>query len=657
MAFLIRTIDVTASGRKIVRDREVDKPQLSIGRSSESDIHLTDLAVEQNHLVMRDAGAGDLAVESVGGLGFGVDGKTVESAIINPSVGAEVSVGSARLAISRDGGKDSGAPVQIVINQVEKDEGAADALSGFALASALPSKRAMAWVFAGAILVLLLSVPVITHLLRTPVENDPENLQQGQVLLDSAWSTGDLSMSHHDLEENCEACHVSAFVSVQDETCLTCHEEIGDHAQMDDQRTGMPAMSQGDAIQWQIAETFGKEGPLGCVSCHTEHEGAVVTQHPATEQFCSDCHDELDTRLTKVDFGNAADFGEKHPEFRPRIFTAQFADSPERVLLPSDKARPVEESGLKFTHYDHMKDEGGVARMAVSLNRYGEPLECHDCHVEWTAEERDELASGGLTDEQVEGFGAIDWSDDDRKRLRGSGFSASRIQNLGDFKPVVMEDACESCHSLVVDEIAGGRFRNLTHGNVDELMAQLASLDRGPRSAVTSGRGRPGQFGRGGRYYSNFGRPMAGYLAINRAFDSKGVCGECHIPTTTNGRADLTPVNLPQRFLMKGYFDHQAHEENAAGEPVECASCHFDAEQGLERSNKATDLLIPNLASCRDCHQGETAAETVEITPSGCAMCHGYHTPTAPWRPEDHEKLPGNGGNDNVAAILSSLRP
>lgn len=652
MSFLIRTIDVTASGRKIVRDREVDKAELSIGRASESDIHLPDLAVEQNHLVIRDAGAGMLAVESVGGLGFGVDGRTVTSGVIDPNVGAEVSVGSARLAISREG---SG-PVQIVINQVEKDEGAGDALGGFALASALPSKRTMAWIFSVAILVLLLSVPVLTHLLRSPVENDPDNLQQGQVLLDSAWSTGELSMSHHDLEENCEACHQSAFVSVQDETCLTCHEEIADHAKMADQRTGMPPFSRGDAIQWSIAETFGKEGPLGCVSCHTEHEGKVE-QHPATEQFCSDCHDELDTRLTKVDFGNAADFGKKHPEFRPRIYTAQFADTPERVLLAAGKPRPVEESGLKFTHWDHMKPEGGVARMAISLNRYGEPLECHDCHVAWSDEELEELGKGGLTDANLEMYGDIEWSDEDRKALKGAGFSAPRIQDLGDFKPVVMEDACEACHSLVVDEIGGGRFRNLTHGNVDELMNQLSTLDRGPRSAVTAGRGRPGQFGRGGRYYSNFGRPMAGYIAINRAFAKTGVCGECHVPTTTNGRPDLTPVNLPHRFLTKGYFVHESHEENAAGEKLECTECHMASGTGLERSNKATDLLIPTLESCRDCHQGESAAETTKITPSGCAMCHGYHTPTAPWRPEDHPDMPGNGANDSVAALLSSLRP
>ena len=615
MAFLIRTIDITASGRQIVRDRTVDQAELSIGRASENDIHLPDLAVEQRHVVMRDAGGGMLSVESVGGLGFGLDGRTVTSGVVDPNVGAEVSVGSARLAISREGN----GPVAIVIKQVEKDEGAADVLQGFALASALPSKRTMAWVFSAAILILLLSVPILTHLLRSPVENDPENLAQGQVLFDAAWSTGDLSMKHHDLEENCEACHATPFVSVQDETCLTCHEELGDHAEMPRLSKGMPPLSQGDAIQWSIAETLGKEGPLGCVGCHTEHEGQVRLE-PASEQFCSDCHDKLDTRLTDVDFGNASDFGKKHPQFRPLIYTAQFATKPARVSL-SDK--PVEQSGLKFTHDEHMDDQGGVARMAISLAKYGAPLECSDCHADWTED--------GLIQQIAE--------------------TGGKPSDYGDFAPVVMEDSCESCHSLVFDRV-GGAFRNLRHGDVDDLMADLATMDRGPRQPVATGRTRPGQFAQGGRYYSNFGRPMSAYISVNRALERTGVCGECHIPTTTNGRRDITPVNLPHRFLWRGYFNHSAHDKDADGKVVaECVDCH---ETG--KSNKATDLLIPDLESCQECHKGETAVQTPEITPSSCAMCHGYHTPATPWRPDDHPGMPGNGGNSSVAAILSSLR-
>ena len=436
----------------------------------------------------------------------------------------------------------------------------------------------MAWIFAIAVLGLLLTVPIVTNIFSTPPENDPYDKERvGATMFDAAWSAGALSFEHHHLEDNCEACHVTPFVSVQDSTCLSCHEELGlgDHADMDRQRTGMPALSQGDAIQWSIAETLGKEGPLGCVSCHAEHEGPVKLE-ASTQQFCSDCHDDLDARLTDVSFGNANDFGDKHPEFRPAIYTAHFSDEPVRV---SQKDGPPEQSGLKFTHYDHMKDEGGVARMAISLDKYGEPLECSDCHMEWTDDERERLRKGGLSEASIASFGDFTWSETDLKALKQSGFSERRIQDLGDYKPVVMEDSCEACHSLVFDR-DGPQFRILSHGDVDTLMAELATMNRGARPALVSGRGRPGQFAPGGRYFTNFGRPMSAYIAVNRALETTGVCGECHIPTMTNGRRDLTPVNLPDRFLMHGAFYHSAHEEDAAGNPLECVDCHMTKEQG-----------------------------------------------------------------------------
>ena len=613
MAFLIRTIATAKSGRKIVRDRTVENDELIVGRSPDSDIHLPDLSVDLQHVGISRAAGGLVNVEALGTLPFELDGQKTQSGAIDPNSGGQIAVGSALLSVS-DGDDDG--RIQIVIEQVPKTATSTEPVAGFALASAMPSKRVMAWIGSAAILVLLLTIPIVTHLFRAPVEQDQDNLPEGQVAFDSTWSSGELSMAHHELEGSCEACHVTPFVSVQDETCLTCHEDIADHADMPRQAQGMPAMSSGDAIQWSIAETLGKEGPLGCVSCHTEHEGPVKLE-AATEQFCADCHDALDTRLTdpKPVFGNAADFGEVHPQFRPQFYTAHFADGPEKVSLDSD---PVEMSGLIFPHDIHMDDQGGAARMAISLDQYGAPLECSDCHQEWTSEEL-------IIRVSEEG---------------------GRPSSFGDFAPVNMETSCEACHSLVSGRV-GDSFTRIRHGDVIEAMEDFARVDRGPRRPVVSGRGRPGQFARGGRYYSEFGRPMSGYIAINRALQPGGLCTECHIPTTMDGRPDLVPVNLPYRFLWGSYFPHDEH----GGDVAECSDCHT-----ASTSDKATDLLIPNLESCRDCHLGESAVKTAEIVPSGCAMCHGYHTPTMPWRPEDHPGLPGNGGNDTVAAILGSLR-
>ena len=137
-------------------------------------------------------------------------------------------------------------------------------------------------------------------------------------------------------------------------------------------------------------------------------------------------------------------------------------------------------------------------------------------------------------------------------------------------------------------------------------------MDRAPRRPITTGRRRPGDYARGGRYYQDFGRPTRNYIAINQALSPRGVCGECHIPTSRNGRADVMPVNLRQSYLLHGWFDHKEHQQE------DCTSCHE-----AETSKTSDDLLMPKIAECRTCHLGEDARKA-EV-PSSCAMCHSYH--------------------------------
>ncbi|ODT01605.1 MAG: cytochrome c family protein [Erythrobacter sp. SCN 62-14] len=578
MAFLIRTIDFTASGREIIRDRVVEQAHLTVGRAAECDIHLPDLAVEQRHLALTLASDGTLRAEALGTLGFALDGRSVTEGVIDPGVGGEIALGSALIAAARD----EAGRVTLTIRQAPAEEGKGDAVAGFALASALPSKRAASWVLASLILVLLLAVPVFTHATRTITPNDPDKITHGQTVLDAAWSTGALSVKHHALEENCESCHVNAFVSVRDETCISCHKGLGDHAAKPRLIAGMPELSSGDAALWKIAGMFGKEGRGACTTCHTEHEGKV-RQQPASEAFCSDCHDKLDTRLTDTALANAHDFGKQHPQFRPTFYAAYGAKEPVRLSL--DK-KPVEQSGLIFPHDVHMDERGGAARMAISLAQYGAPLECKDCHAA----------------------------------------TADKIS----FKPVEMEQSCESCHSLVSGRGAGG-FTSLRHGDVRKFREDIAGLRQGAaRKPVGAARQRPGQFGEAGRYYAQFGRPVNAHISLARGLEKGGVCTECHLPTQTGGRADLVPVNLPDRFLMHGYFSHEAHKKE------ECTDCH-----AADKSKTANDLLIPDLASCRDCHLGATAQKTKKIVPSSCAMCHAYHVPSGQWSQSRSETTKG----------------
>lgn len=573
MAFLIRTIDFTATGREIVRERVREGSSLTIGRAAQSDIHLPDLAVELHHARIEPAADSKLQVAALGTLGFTLDGRKTTSALVDPREGAELALGRFLLTIAQDGGGD----IAVTIRQQADDATPGPLLRDrFSLAAVLPGKRAVSWGLALAILLAFLAVPIATHLMRERVE--PDYRAQGQVVMDASWNSGALSLAHHGLSDNCEACHVDAFVSVRDQTCRACHDDLGDHAQPARLDLGRAPHSLGEGFQWAVAGMMGKEGPGACTACHSEHEGPV-RMAPASQQMCADCHGSMDARLRDTQLGNASDFGTHHPEFRAAIFTRFGQDKPQRLALDT---QPKERSGLKFPHKLHLDAQGGVARMAIRLGSnagYGAPLDCRHCH------EPNESGIG--------------------------------------FAPVSMESACESCHSLVYDRV-GPVFRKLQHGDVEQVLADLRAMDRTTRPAIVTGRARPDRFARGGLYHADFGMPLRSLVGVERALASGGVCGECHLPARRNGRPDVMPVNLPDRFFLHGAFDHHAHRQE------ECSSCH-----AAETSRSATDLLLPDLASCRECHEGETVSEA--DVPSSCAMCHSYHAPGAPM----HDGRPG----------------
>lgn len=562
MAYRIRSIDLTAGGREIVREREVADGELLIGRAPENAIHLPDLAIEQRHVRVVPAPGGALQLRAEGSLGFAIDGRSVREATIDPAEGAELALGSYRLAFARDA---EGQVAITVRRAAEREAGKADEQAGFSLAHVMPGKRPLAWAGLAAILMAFLAVPIWSHVTRERVKPDYD--RPGAVMMDASWRTGALSSVHHGLEDNCEACHAEPFVAVRDETCLTCHEDIADHAPQPRQSVARGPLPWGEAMQWQVAHAFDKPGPGACTDCHTEHEGAGRME-PTREKFCSDCHGSLDTRLTDTALGNAADFGKGHPQFQAALFTAPGQDELQRISLAD---RPRQWNGLRFPHDLHMDRRGGVARMAQRLGE-GPALECKDCH-----------------------------------RPTADGVR---------FLPVDMEQDCESCHSLVFDRV-GSTFRTLRHGEVEQMRAELLSLDRAARRPIVGDRQRPGQYGAGGLYRANFGRPASGAAMLAQAMSREGLCGECHVPAGGAGSLEVMPVTQQPRYFIHGWFDHEDHKQE------QCTSCH-----AAETSGASADLLLPGIAQCRDCHQGESARKA-EV-PSGCAMCHSYHPRSEP---------------------------
>jgi predicted CXXCH cytochrome family protein len=581
MTFIVRTVSRTADGRVIIRPTIVRKDVVGIGRDATNDIHLADLAVEPFHATLTGLPNGRVLAESVGGLGFAVDGRSTKRAEIDANRGAELRFGGHLLKLAMEDG--------VATVSVERTEAVSDATgekderTAFSLAGLLPGKRIGAWSFFLLILAACLAWPVYSYATWHDVKVRPAGFHA-----DKMWLSGPLSQAHKGLENNCQACHDKAFVSVEDNKCVACHTGVHDHADPKRQMNALAAPGFGQRIQNGFKSAFGVPTGQRCVGCHTEHQGAGPM--PATAQaFCTDCHATLKSRLPDTKLANVGDFGTAHSQFRPAIVTDSSGVRPTFQRVSID-AKPVQDSGLKFPHGLHLSATNGVARMAQTMKTeqgWGNALACKDCHTP----------------------------------------TADGVR----FQPVSMERNCQMCHSLGFDRI-GGTVRTLRHGQPAQVVADLRAFFRstGPVRPISLGgfeRRRPGDYAAtqtGGDYASGLRSYSGGAdAAINAVFTKGGACYDCHVVDRTGDVRSagwhVRPVVQPMRFMQKGWFDHDAHKTE------KCETCHKAATLAAGGA-----VMLPGIATCRQCHGGEASSAAV---PSSCAMCHNYHVDTAaaPW--------------------------
>ena len=608
MSFILRRISTTKTCKQIIRDQALPGDTITLGREGSNVIHIADLAVNPHHATITSADGRHVRVQASEGLGFDINGRAADTADIDSAAGAELRFGGHRLTIAREGEN----IILLVerIDELSQSSKDVDEAKAFSLAGVMPGKRLGAWTFAILMLFAFLIGPIWAWQSYRNVDERPEGYHA-----DQAWLSGPLSSAHASLKNDCQSCHVEPFVAVTDKACVGCH--TGEHKAMSTAHANAPAAmllaarhppGVGEKVLAGFAKAFNK--PQGrCVECHTEHEGAGPMA-ATPQKFCADCHDGMSARLIDAGFkptvADAADFGTVHPEFRPMVRPAPGA-KPVRAL--PGKGALTDFDGLKFPHDLHLQATGGVARMAASFRgRYdfGNKLECQNCH-------------------RVESDGV-------------------RV------KPVEMERDCAMCHSLAFETV-GGVTRTLRHGEPDQVVADLTAYYRStppsrplPRGGMQ--RRRPGNYAEGQVYNIYFQevavRPGRAEDAVRAVFSKGGACYDCHTiyaPQAGTGWR-VQAVDQRARFLMKGWFDHDAHRE------TDCADCHTAATG----SKAATDLLIPGLRQCRDCHVGEGGARLVKVetaTASPCAMCHEYHSDGGkPWLPARQRKV-------NVSAITN----
>ncbi len=76
-------------------------------------------------------------------------------------------------------------------------------------------------------------------------------------------------------------------------------------------------------------------------------------------------------------------------------------------------------------------------------------------------------------------------------------------------------------------------------------------------------------------------------------------------------------MRLTESFFIHANFTHAAHQT----EVTTCDSCH-----AASQSTAASDVLIPGIDNCRECHGSGFARRNDRAqTPSTCIMCHAFH--------------------------------
>lgn len=617
MSFIIRQIAKRADGGDIIRTRTLEAPEISVGRGTDCDIQLADLGIMLRHARLTRLAGGLVAVEATGGIPLEIDGKFVNRAELVAAASPAINMASHRLTL---GAGDKPGDVTISAERVIPATDAADAGSEveiFSLGGAMPTKRAMAWTMALLVLGFGLLWPMLSMWGRGPAElpaamvadaaRVTPRAASGAARLapagsaapvaltamqpDIVWNSGPMSGAHAGTSYSCGACHQEAFVATSDASCVACHkpEVVPDHAAADRMRTGRFVPTGGLAAATLAVQQAAGLEPGRCASCHKEHEGPDGALMVA-QSFCTDCHTGLDGRLSDTKLANVEGWDE-HPQFKATL-VAKASDLSPRFERVSLDATPKEASGLIYPHELHMSKTNAVANMVVKqgLPAKDGALGCNYCHV----------------------------SDSDGVR----------------FKPIEMEANCAACHDLSFAR-DGGVVRTLPHGKP----AQVAGIVRdfylsqalSPRAGVQRlafERRAPGQMAeaeaRDLRVTSAAEARVLAGRAVDQIFSKDGVCADCHMVSNTGAenlaeRWQVAPVTINNHYLPKGLFPHGRHDSyNGKTGDAACVACHT----GVTKSKLATDVLLPKVEGCRDCHGSGDVKTNVAAT---CDTCHGYH--------------------------------
>jgi hypothetical protein len=546
---------------------EFDGSVVTIGRATDQTIQIADNSLPLSHSKLSGSGE-ELILTASGGQSFVVNGQIAKKqSLVDGDV---VEISGHKLKILA-GENDFPHLIEVELDSDQITELKNRFATGLKEINA-PQRR-FTWVLFLLLLGIGLLIPVIGLLVGIDKAREIPLVPD-----DSVWLTGELHQTHAFMGDDCTFCHTEPFVQTRDEDCLFCHLSVNHHFN---------------------TEKFGNDYKTGdsCGDCHNEH--SVTEGITRTDQHsCTICHADLRESGFETDrLRSATDFLDDHPTFKLSMLRHDGGNDwhEERIDLWAEDL--TEESNLKFPHDVHL-DKAGIRGIEGTT-----VMECSDCH---------ESDKGGYK-----------------------------------MKTVTMEQHCSDCHALTFDPDTPNRV--VPHGSPPDLMRTLreyyayeflnpgnAIKASGAQEAAklelieTRSLRRPGKL-RDRKSITelklapsidqsaSMTERAQSYIearvndAASNLFE-KQTCTICHEVTKTgdsNVPWHVKPVRLSESWMPLSIFKHEGHKN------MQCNACH-DAEV----SESATDVLMPNLASCRNCHGGEDSSGLLQST---CVTCHDFH--------------------------------
>ncbi|MBT8131961.1 MAG: FHA domain-containing protein [Gammaproteobacteria bacterium] len=308
-----------------------------------------------------------------------------------------------------------------------------------------------------------------------------------------------------------------------------------------------------------------------CAECHKEHnEPSILVLRD--QIVCTDCHANIEEYASNTELRNVSGFVVGHADFHVSMLVRGEAwDQWETLRVPLSDSTTEENSGLKFPHSKHLDPDG------IKGAEGDEVLQCESCH----------LPQGG---------GAV-----------------MRAMN--------MERDCQRCHQLDFEE--SDPQRQVPHAQTDVVLKDmeeyyawryLSGLEDTTELGID-----PSVFRRPGKVTDRGARERLTQAATERASEVGDdlirvrTCANCHETVATDDWPGIrvVPARLTERWLPLANFDHAPHKS------FECVDCH-----AAETSEHSSDILMPDIYSCGDCHAG---SETSGKVHSACIDCHGFH--------------------------------